>query len=98
MGSAIQLWAVHLMILASVSLSVNRDGRIQLYLRSLSTLKCRSSQSQGHWAHMLLCLIGLGYNVFAVQFFLALLMCQFRLLIPFIKLLLITGLTRPIVV
>lgn len=40
MGSAIQLWAVHLMILASVSLSVNRDGRIQSYLRSLSTLKC----------------------------------------------------------
>lgn len=29
-----------LMILASVSLSVNRDGRIQSYCRSLSTLKC----------------------------------------------------------
>ena len=40
MGSAIQLWAVHVMILASVSSSVNRDGQSQLYLRSLSTLKC----------------------------------------------------------
>lgn len=39
-GSAIQLWAVHLMILASVSSSVDRGGQIQLYLRSLSTLKC----------------------------------------------------------
>lgn len=35
----------------------------------LSTLKCRSSQSQGHWAHMLLYLIGLGYNLVTVRFF-----------------------------
>lgn len=45
MGSAIQLWAVHVMILASVSSSVNRDGRIQLYLRSPSTLKCSDASA-----------------------------------------------------